>query len=54
MKKKLFLDNIRTIAMVYENAMESEFDIVRTYKDFVSYITEKGLPDFISFNYNFI
>jgi hypothetical protein len=36
--KKLFLDDIRTIDMVYDKSMESEFDIVRTYEDFVDYI----------------
>jgi hypothetical protein len=48
--KKLFLDDIRTIDMVYDKSMESEFDIVRTYEDFVDYILKNGLPDFISFD----
>ncbi|WP_405207108.1 cyclic-phosphate processing receiver domain-containing protein [Aquimarina sp. LLG6339-5] len=48
--KKLFLDDIRTIEMVYDKSMESEFDIVRTYEDFVEYIKENGLPNFISFD----
>lgn len=39
--KKLFLDDIRTIDMVYDKSMESEFDIVRNYEDFVDYITKK-------------
>ncbi len=30
--------------------MESEFDIVRTYEDFVDYIKVNGLPQFISFD----
>ena len=47
---KLFLDDIRTIDMVYEKSMESEFDIVRTYLDFVEYVQKNGLPDFISFD----
>ena len=50
MKKKLFLDDIRTIDMVYSKSMESEFDIVRNYNDFVNYIIKNGLPDFISFD----
>lgn len=50
MKKKLFLDDIRTVDMVYDSAMESEFDVVRNYQDFVNYIKEKGLPYFISFD----
>ncbi|MDF1697807.1 MAG: hypothetical protein P1U56_18310 [Saprospiraceae bacterium] len=50
MNKKLFLDDIRTIEMVYDKSMESEFDIVRTYEDFVAYIIKNGLPHFISFD----
>jgi len=48
--KKLFLDDLRTIDMVYDASMEEEFDIVRNYNDFVTYIKENGLPDFISFD----
>lgn len=48
--KKLFLDDIRTVDMVYDASAESEFDIVRSYDDFVAYIQEKGLPDYISFD----
>jgi len=48
--KKLFLDDIRTIEMVYDKSMKSEFDIVRTYEEFVNYIETKGLPEFISFD----
>jgi hypothetical protein len=48
--KKLFLDDIRTIEMVYDKSMESEFDIVRSYDQFVEYILKNGLPDFISFD----
>ncbi|NQX92700.1 MAG: hypothetical protein HRT74_11360 [Flavobacteriales bacterium] len=48
--KKLFLDDIRTIEMVYDKSMESEFDIVRTYEAFVEYIVANGLPSFISFD----
>ncbi len=36
--------------MVYDKSMESEYDIVRTYEDFVDYILKNGLPDFISFD----
>ena len=36
--------------MVYDKRMESEFDIVRSYDDFVHYIQENGLPYFISFD----
>ena len=48
--KKLFLDDVRTIEMVYDKSMESEFDIVRTYEEFVAYIEENGLPSYISFD----
>lgn len=48
--KKLFLDDIRTIEMIYDPAMVSEFDIVRTYDEFITYIQKNGLPPFISFD----
>lgn len=48
--RRLFLDDIRSIDMVYDKTFESEFDIVRTYDNFVDYITKNGLPDFISFD----
>lgn len=48
--KKLFLDDIRTIEMVYDKSEVEHFDVVRTYKDFVSYIKQNGLPEFISFD----
>lgn len=48
--KKLFLDDIRTVDMVYSKAMEDDFVVVRTYYDFVDYIKVNGLPEFISFD----
>jgi len=36
--------------MVYDKSEESNFDIVRTYDEFVQYIRSKGLPSFISFD----
>ncbi len=36
--------------MVYEASEVSNFDVVRNYDDFVSYIKSNGLPDFISFD----
>ena len=48
--KKLFLDDIRTVDMVYDKSLENEFDIVRTYDEFVNYIINNGLPKFISFD----
>jgi len=47
---KLFLDDVRTIDMVYDPSEESSFDIVRSYAAFVSYIKANGLPAFISFD----
>lgn len=48
--KKLFLDDVRTVHMIYPHASSSEFDVVRNYVDFVKHVSEKGLPDFISFD----
>lgn len=50
MKKKLFLDDVRSIDMIYNKSVESEFDIVRSYDEFVAYINKHGLPNFISFD----
>lgn len=48
--KKLFLDDVRYIDMIYDKSMEAEFDIVRSYDAFVQYIRKNGLPEFISFD----
>ncbi|WP_422104518.1 cyclic-phosphate processing receiver domain-containing protein [Winogradskyella sp.] len=48
--KKLFLDDIRTVDMVYNKSEEKDFDIVRTFDEFVNYIKTNGLPEFISFD----
>jgi len=48
--KKLFLDDIRTVEMVYPESEVDNFDVVRTFDDFVRYIKENGLPSFISFD----
>ena len=48
--KKLFLDDVRTIEMVYDKSEEKDFDIVRTFDAFVDYIKLNGLPEFISFD----
>ena len=48
--KKLFLDDLRTLDMVYDESMINGFDVVRTYSEFVAYIQSNGLPDFISFD----
>ncbi len=47
---KLFLDDIRTIQMVYSEMEETDFVIVRDFKSFVKTILENGLPEFISFD----
>lgn len=36
--------------MIYDKELESEFDIVRTFDDFVIHIQTNGLPEFISFD----
>jgi len=48
--KKLFLDDLRTVEMVYDSNHMSEFHVVRSYDAFVDYIQTNGLPDFISFD----
>ena len=58
--KKLFLDDIRNpkdgIGLVPSNLNKfywaNDWTVVRTYEEFVSYITENGLPDFISFDHD--
>lgn len=50
MQKKLFLDDLRTIDMVYPKSLAKDFDIVRSYIEFVEYIQLNGLPPFISFD----
>jgi hypothetical protein len=47
---KLFLDDLRTVQMVYPDRQEGDFVIVRTYESFVQCITDWGLPEFISFD----
>jgi len=50
MAYKLFLDDLRTVQMVYPHQQEDEYVIVRTYHSFVKLIEAKGLPEFISFD----
>jgi len=49
MSYNLFLDDLRTIAMVYPNYL-NDFVIVRSYEAFVAYIQTNGLPKLISFD----
>lgn len=52
MKKKLFLDDLRSVDMVYPNPNMSEWVIVRDFYQFVDYIQKYGLPDYISFDHD--
>ena len=47
---KLFLDDLRTVQMVYPNLSTSEFIVVRSFSEFVRIIKQQGLPEFISFD----
>ncbi|MDO8998457.1 MAG: hypothetical protein Q7W45_01740 [Bacteroidota bacterium] len=47
---KLFLDDIRTVDMVYKNWSDKDFIIVRNFEDFKKTIMQKGLPEYISFD----
>ncbi len=47
---KLFLDDIRTVEMVFKDKTDKDFVVVRNFDDFKKVIIEKGLPDFISFD----
>jgi hypothetical protein len=49
-KKKLFLDDLRSVDMVYDKTTVNDYSIVRSYSEFVTYIEAHGLPDFISFD----
>lgn len=48
--KRLFLDDLRTVDMIYEKSEVDGFDVVRSYDAFVTYIKSNGLPQFISFD----
>src|ERR1017187_3916684 len=49
MPYNLFLDDIRTVSMVYPDK-EKEFIIVRSYDACINYIQTNGLPQFMSFD----
>jgi hypothetical protein len=56
---KLFLDDLRTPRMGSKNLPEysdlyenQEWVVVRSYGDFVNYITEHGLPKLVSFDHD--
>jgi hypothetical protein len=48
--RKLFLDDLRTVDMIYDKSEVDSFDVVRSYDDFVFYIKSNGVPGFISFD----
>lgn len=48
--KKLFLDDIREVEWIYDAEFAAEFEVVRSYADFIAYIQKNGLPEFISFD----
>lgn len=56
--KKLFLDDVRVPldCLIYvsnpEDYKKNDFDIVRSYDEFVEYIEKNGLPDLISFDHD--
>jgi len=49
---KLFLDDIRNPKDIYKDNNNWDWIIVRTYEEFVNYIKENGIPDFISFDHD--
>lgn len=48
--KKLFLDDIRSPEMIYDFQEAKNFIVVRSYTEFVNYIEQNDLPEFISFD----
>ena len=50
--RKLFLDDLRSIQMVYPNDNLNDWVIVRDFYQFVNYINKYGLPTFISFDHD--
>ena len=51
-KYKIFLDDLRTVEMVYGPGRDSEFEIVRNVDDFKKMVEERGVPDYISFDHD--
>lgn len=50
MNYKLFLDDMRTVEMVYKDLTDKDFVVVRNFEDFRTTIIQRGLPDYISFD----
>lgn len=49
---KVFLDDLRTVDMVYDKSMEDEFIVVRNVADFKKLVQKMGVPDFVSFDHD--
>ena len=58
MSRRLFLDDLRVPTDCLEYMLKNkeiyseEWDIVRSYKDFVSYVVKNGVPDVVSFDHD--
>jgi hypothetical protein len=54
--RRLFLDDIRNpkdcLSYMKDDVYDENWDIVRTYDEFVDYITKNGVPDEISFDHD--
>jgi hypothetical protein len=46
----LFLDDLRTVEMVYDDPNRYNFVVVRSYQAFVTHIEAHGLPKYVSFD----
>ncbi len=52
MEYKMYLDDLRHPVMTYPKTLNTQWVIVRDYKEFVSEIEKRGLPEFISFDHD--
>lgn len=50
MNYSIFLDDVRSVKMIFPDKAENEFIIVRNYNEFVKVIEANALPEFISFD----
>jgi hypothetical protein len=50
--KNLFLDDLRSIDMVYPDFKAKDWHIATTYNEFVNLIQKFGLPKYISFDHD--
>ena len=49
---KLYLDDIRVPTNTYLNTKNEDWVVVRSYDEFVKVITERGLPEYVSFDHD--